>query len=111
MSLTRALDIVSLATGHAKYDQAALDIKKSINEGMSFKEAIIETGSFLFLVKQTIAVGEESGVLETMLGNLNRIYQEEVDTLVGSLSSMFEYLIMIVLGGVVGFLEYSKLVM
>ncbi len=54
-----------------------------------------------------IAVGEESGALETMLGNLNRVYQEEVDTLVGSLSSMFEPLIMIVLGGVVGFLVVS----
>lgn len=54
-----------------------------------------------------IAVGEESGALETMLGNLNRVYQEEVDTLVGSLSSMLEPLIMIVLGGVVGFLVVS----
>ncbi|MDE5018536.1 type II secretion system F family protein, partial [Francisella tularensis subsp. holarctica] len=40
MSLTRALDRVSLATGNSKYDQAALDIKKSINEGASCKEAI-----------------------------------------------------------------------
>ncbi|ABO46973.1 type II secretion system F family protein [Francisella tularensis] len=107
MSLTRALDMVSLATGNAKYDQAALDIKKSINEGASFKEAIVETGNFPFLVEQMIAVGEESGALETMLGNLNRVYQEEVDTLVGSLSSMLEPLIMIVLGGVVGFLVVS----
>ncbi|MDE5018683.1 type II secretion system F family protein, partial [Francisella tularensis subsp. holarctica] len=43
----------------------------------------------------------------TMLGNLNRVYQEEVDTLVGSLISMLEPLIMIVLGGVVGFLVVS----
>ncbi|QWU99953.1 type II secretion system F family protein [Francisella salimarina] len=107
MSLTRALDMVSLATGNAKYDQAAIDIKKSISEGASFKEAIVETGSFPFLVEQMIAVGEESGALETMLGNLNRVYQEEVDTLVGSLSSMLEPLIMIVLGGVVGFLVVS----
>lgn len=54
-----------------------------------------------------IAVGEESGSLETTLGNLNRVYQEKVDTLVGSLSSMFEYLIMIVLSSVVGFLVVS----
>ncbi|ALB01672.1 type II secretion system protein F [Francisella persica ATCC VR-331] len=107
MSLTRALDMVSLATGNAKYDQAALDIKKSINEGTSFKEAIIETGSFPFLVEQMIAVGEESGALEIMLDNLKRVYQEEVDTLVGSLSSILEPLIMIVLGGVVGFLVVS----
>ncbi|AFJ43704.1 PulF, Type II secretory pathway, component PulF [Francisella orientalis str. Toba 04] len=107
MSLTRALDMVSLATGNAKYGQAAINIKKSISEGASFKEAIVETRSFPFLVEQMIAVGEESGALETMLGNLNRVYQEEVDTLVGSLSSMLEPLIMIVLGGVVGFLVVS----
>ncbi|MED7819316.1 MULTISPECIES: type II secretion system F family protein [unclassified Francisella] len=107
MSLTRALDMVALATGNAKYDQAAVDIKKSITEGASFKEAIVETGNFPFLVEQMVAVGEESGALETMLGNLNRVYQEEVDTLVGSLSSMLEPIIMIVLGGVVGFLVVS----
>ncbi|AJC48783.1 type II secretion system F family protein [Allofrancisella guangzhouensis] len=107
MSLTRALDMVSLATGNAKYDQAALDIKKSINEGASFKDAIMETGCFPFLVEQMISVGEESGALETMLGNLNRVYQEEVDTIVESLSSMLEPIIMVVLGGVVGFLVVS----
>jgi type IV pilus assembly protein PilC len=107
MSLTRSLDMVALATGNAKYDQAAVDIKKSISEGASFKEAIVETGKFPFLVEQMVAVGEESGALETMLGNLNRVYQEEVDTLVGSLSSMLEPIIMIVLGGVVGFLVVS----
>lgn len=85
----------------------ALDIKKILMKVTSFKEAITKPGSFPFLVEQMIAVGEESGVLETMLGNLNRVYQEEVDTLVGSLSSMFEPLIMIVLGGVVGFLVVS----
>ena len=107
MSLTRALDMVALATGNAKYDQAALDIKKSISEGASFKEAIVDTGNFPFLVEQMIAVGEESGALETMLGNLNRVYQEEVDTIVDSLSSMLEPIIMVVLGGVVGFLVVS----
>jgi type IV pilus assembly protein PilC len=107
MSLTRALDMVALATGNAKYDQSALDIKKSISEGASFKEAIVETGNFPFLVEQMISVGEESGALETMLGNLNRVYQEEVDTLVEGLSSMLEPIIMVVLGGVVGFLVVS----
>ena len=107
MSLTRALDMVALATGNAKYDQSAIDIKKSISEGASFKEAIVDTGNFPFLVEQMIAVGEESGALETMLGNLNRVYQEEVDTIVDSLSSMLEPIIMVVLGGVVGFLVVS----
>ncbi|MFC4891964.1 type II secretion system F family protein [Pseudofrancisella aestuarii] len=107
MSLTRALDMVALSTGNAKYDQAALDIKKSISEGTSFKEAIEETGVFPFLVEQMVSVGEESGALEIMLGNLNRVYQEEVDVLVEGLSSMLEPIIMVVLGGVVGFLVVS----
>jgi type IV pilus assembly protein PilC len=107
MSLTRSLDMVALATGNAKYDQAALDIKKSINEGVTFKDAIAETGVFPFLVEQMISVGEESGALEVMLGNLNRVYQEEVDTIVDSLNAMLEPIIMVVLGGVVGFLVIS----
>ena len=107
MSLTRSLEMVALATGNAKYDEASLEIRQNINEGVSFKDAIADTGVFPFLVEQMISVGEESGSLETMLGNLNRIYQEEVDTIVDSLSSMLEPIIMVVLGGVVGFLVIS----
>ena len=107
MNLSRALEVVSLATGNAKYDMACEEINDSISEGVSFSEAIKDNGQFPILVEQMIAVGEESGSLSTMLSNLNKIYAEEVDTIVGSLSSMLEPIIMVVLGGVVGFLVVS----
>jgi type IV pilus assembly protein PilC len=49
-----------------------------------------------------IAIGEESGSLDAMLGKVANIYEEEVDTAVDSLSSLLEPLIMAVLGVLVG---------
>ena len=107
LNLSRALDMVSLATGNSKFNKATIDIKKSISEGATFKDAISATGYFPVIVEQMISVGEESGALETMLGNLNKIYQEEVNTKVESLSSMLEPIIMVILGAVIGFLIVS----
>ena len=107
LNLSRALDMVSLATGNSKFNEATIDIKKSISEGATFKDAISATGCFPVIVEQMISVGEESGALETMLGNLNKIYQEEVNTKVESLSSMLEPIIMVILGAVIGFLIVS----
>lgn len=48
MSLTRALDMVSLATGNAKYDQAAIDIKKVLVKEHHLKKLLLKQEIFLF---------------------------------------------------------------
>jgi len=49
-----------------------------------------------------IAVGEESGALDTMSGKVAEFYEVEVDNAVDSMSSLLEPLIMAVLGILVG---------
>ena len=49
-----------------------------------------------------VAIGEESGALEKMLGKVADFYEEEVDTAVDSLSSLLEPIIMSILGILVG---------
>ena len=60
------------------------------------------TGLFPNMVVQMVAIGEESGSLDTMLGKIADFYEEEVDNMVDGLSSLMEPMIMAFLGIVVG---------
>jgi type IV pilus assembly protein PilC len=54
------------------------------------------------MVNQMVAVGEESGSLDTMAAKVADFYEEEVDNAVDSMSSLLEPLIMAILGVLVG---------
>ncbi len=51
---------------------------------------------------QMVAIGEESGSLDTMLTKVADYYEREVDDAVAALSSLMEPLIMVVLGTIIG---------
>ena len=54
------------------------------------------------MVVQMIAVGEESGALDTMSSKVADFYESEVDGAVDNMSSLLEPLIMAILGVLVG---------
>ncbi len=110
MPLMDALKAVAPATGNIKYEDATLFVRDEVSKGKTMLSAASQTGVFPGLMLQMIAVGEESGHLEEMLGNLAKIYEEDVDVLVTNLSSALEPIIMIVLGCIVGFLVISMYV-
>ena len=61
-----------------------------------------QCGLFPNMVIQMVAIGEESGSLDEMLGKVADFFEEEVDNMVDGLSSLLEPLIMGVLGILVG---------
>jgi type IV pilus assembly protein PilC len=54
------------------------------------------------MVTQMVAIGEESGALDSMLGKVADFYEAEVDEAVESLSSLMEPMIMVILGVLIG---------
>ena len=54
-----------------------------------------------------LAVGEETGQIDTILVKIADFYEEDVDTVIDSLSSIIEPLMIIVLGSVVGLIAAS----
>lgn len=107
MPITDALKIVSSATGNAKFKHAILFINDRVANGKTMTQAAAASGVFPGIVLQMISIGEESGQLEEMLGNIASVYEEDVDLLVSNLSSAIEPVIMIILGCLVGFLVVS----
>ena len=54
------------------------------------------------MMVQMMAVGEETGSMETMLTKIADFYDDEVDVAVGALTSMLEPIMMVFMGGSIG---------
>ena len=100
--LVEAMGSVAGATGNIVYEEGSLRIKDEVATGQRLQRAMENTGLFPNMVIQMIAVGEESGALDTMAGKVAEFYESEVDAAVDSMSSLMEPLIMAILGVLVG---------
>jgi type IV pilus assembly protein PilC len=100
--LVDALDSVGGAAGNYVYTQGTLQIKNEVSTGSNLTSAMEASGLFPAMVTQMVAIGEESGQLDGMLGKTADFYEAEVDDAVEALSSLMEPLIMVFLGGLIG---------
>ncbi len=96
------LEIVAKTAGNMVIEEALRDVRSAISEGKTIAEPLSESGVFPGMVTQMIAVGEETGAMETMLSKIADFYDEEVDAAVDALTAMLEPLMMVFLGGTVG---------
>lgn len=102
LPLVDALKSVAGATGNIIYEDATMRIRDDVSTGQQLQMAMRTTKVFPNLVIQMVAIGEESGSLESMLSKVAGFFEEDVDNAVDSLSSLLEPLIMAFLGIVVG---------
>jgi type IV pilus assembly protein PilC len=100
--LVEAMQSVAGATGNIVYEEATLRMKDEIATGQRLQRAMENTGLFPNMVVQMIAVGEESGSLDTMSSKVAEFYEAEVDNAVDSMSALMEPVIMAILGVLVG---------
>jgi type IV pilus assembly protein PilC len=100
--LVEALESVAGACGNIVFEDAVMKMRDEVATGQRLQRAMENTGIFPNMVVQMIAVGEESGSLDTMSGKVASFYEEDVDNAVDSMSSLLEPLIMAILGVLVG---------
>jgi type IV pilus assembly protein PilC len=100
--LVEALSTVSGAAGNVIYGKAIMKMRDEVATGVSLQMAMKQTGLFPHMVVQMVAIGEESGSLDAMLGKVADFFEEEVDNAVDGLSSLLEPIIMAVLGVLIG---------
>ncbi len=100
--LVESLDSVGGAAGNFVYYDATKKIQTEVSTGTSLTVAMQNANVFPSMVTQMVAIGEESGALDQMLGKVADFYEDEVDEAVESLSSLMEPLIMVILGVLIG---------
>ena len=97
-----AMDIVAETSGNAVVARAVHSVQASVKEGESIAEPLSDHPVFPPMVVQMMAVGEETGALDTMLEKVGDFFDREVKTMVEGLTSLIEPLLVVILGATVG---------
>ena len=102
VNLVEALDSVAGAAGNVVYYNATKQIQYEVSTGSGLTVSMEKTGLFPSMVLQMVAIGEEAGSLDAMLGKVADFFEAEVDDAVEAISSLMEPVIMVVLGTLIG---------
>ncbi len=100
--MVEALDSVAGAAGNAVFAEATQKIRNDVATGASLAASLQSAKIFPNMLIQMVAIGEESGSLDTMLTKVADYYEREVDDAVAGLSSLMEPMIMVILGTIIG---------
>ncbi len=77
-------------------------MRTGVKEGESIARPLASSPLFPPMVTQMLAIGEETGALDTMLNKVADFYDSEISATVESLTALLEPLLMAGLGAVVG---------
>jgi type IV pilus assembly protein PilC len=100
--LMSALEIVQDTAGNIHIAAGIAKVREAVSEGEGMTKPLEQTKLFPPMVTQMIAIGEESGNVDTMLSKVADFYDEEVEQAVKALTSLLEPLMMVLIGGMVG---------
>jgi type IV pilus assembly protein PilC len=108
-SLTRAgvpillsLEIVQETAGNAVIADAIVGSRQDVQEGIPLSVALGRKQVFPDLALSMLAIGEETGQMDTMLSKVADFYEDEVEASVKALTSMLEPAMIVIVGGIVG---------
>jgi type IV pilus assembly protein PilC len=108
-SLTRAgvpillsLEIVQETAGNAVIAEAIVASRQDVQEGIPLSVALGRKQVFPELALSMLAIGEETGQMDTMLSKVADFYEDEVEAAVKALTSMLEPAMIVIVGGIVG---------
>ncbi|WP_182111191.1 MULTISPECIES: type II secretion system F family protein [unclassified Actinotalea] len=100
--ILQALNIVGATSGNMVIENATKDIADSVRRGESLTGPLAQHPVFPPMVVQMMAVGEDTGALDSMLAKIADFYDQEVEATTEQLTSLIEPLMIAVLGSIVG---------
>jgi type IV pilus assembly protein PilC len=100
--ILQSLDIVADTTGNVVLGRAVRDVQESVRTGESLAKPLTNHKVFPPMVVQMMAVGEDTGALDTMLMKISQFYDQQVEATTESLTALIEPLMIAFLGAVVG---------
>jgi type IV pilus assembly protein PilC len=100
--ILQSLDIVRETVNNTVVSSAVKEVAASVKEGESIAKPLEKHDVFPPMVVQMIAVGEETGALDTMLAKISDFYDQEVEATVDALTSLIEPVLIAVMGVAVG---------
>ena len=100
--ILQALEIVADTVDNKVISKAVDDVQEAVRQGESMARPLSKHRVFPPMVVQMLAVGEETGAVDTMLDKVAEFYNSEVSASVDALTSLIEPLMIAIIGGAVG---------
>lgn len=105
--ILEALDITAKTSGNMIIQEAILKTRKSIEAGKTISDPLGESRVFSPMVVQMVAIGEQTGELDSMLTKISDYFEEEVDATMANLLTILEPVLIVFLGVVIGTIVIS----
>jgi type IV pilus assembly protein PilC len=102
--IMQAIDVTGKTAGNTMVERAMDSVVESVKSGGTIAAPLKDAPIFPSMVAQMIAVGEETGNLDTMLTKVADFYEDEVAAAVKALTSILEPVMIVLVGGIVGFI-------
>ncbi|MBC7419680.1 MAG: type II secretion system F family protein [Bdellovibrio sp.] len=103
IGLIEAIEIASRTAGNHVIEKSLAACKESVMIGKPFNVPLSKQKEIPAMVAQMVAVGEQSGTIDTMLSKVADFYEDEVENAVKAMTSLIEPLLMVFLGGIIAF--------
>jgi type II secretion system protein F len=107
--MLQALEVAGFTVANDRLREAIGGLRDAVQEGGSLSTAMASSGQFAPFVSNLVAVGEESGTLETALLKIATSYEREADRTLRVLTTVMEPLLIVVVGLIVMFIVISML--
>jgi type IV pilus assembly protein PilC len=102
--IMQAIEVTGQTAGNTVVERVMGDVIASVKSGGSIAAPLKEATIFPGMVTQMIAVGEETGNLDTMLTKVADFYEDEVAAAIKAMTSILEPVMIVLVGGIVGFI-------
>jgi type IV pilus assembly protein PilC len=102
--IMQAIEVTGKTAGNWVVERAMDDVIASVKSGGSLSAPLRDSPIFPGMVTQMIAVGEETGNLDTMLTKVADFYEDEVAAAIKAMTSILEPVMIVLVGAIVGFI-------
>lgn len=109
VELMTSMQIVKTLINNVRIADVLDQTMDDIEKGKSMASSLAGSQWFPPMFVQMIAIGEQSGRLEAMLGKISAAYEREVENAIMGMTSLIEPLMIAVMGAAVGFIVLSIL--
>lgn len=107
LSIMKALELTALSLSNEMFRDTILSAKEEVEKGGALAIPIARSEYFPLIVSSMIAVGEETGEMDTVLNKVSEYYKDEVNVATSNLSSILEPVFLVIMGLAIGFIALA----
>jgi general secretion pathway protein F len=110
LSMAESLKVVAEVTGNAIMNKAVKDARERIMSGSDIATPLRDSGVINPTIAHMVTVGERSGELGKMLGNIAENLESSSDIVIERLSAAIEPVIIVLMAVLIGIIAYATLI-